>query len=478
MFFSGFLHSFISKKFVWVCVGSLLHKLACIMLLVVICLSGLPLVHKAEAVSVSISGVFTSDFTFTKSSSPYNLTSNIIIASGATLTIEPGVIVNMDYHRIYVNGTLIARGSNSEKIVFQTNSQNEFVNGEINFRSSSVDWNEQTGKGCIIENAFIDSIRISVNDASPKIAFNQINQTILIRGGSPIVTNNNFTNSPTSFDFSKEGFLNVISGIPLISYNTFVGNGSGYGIYGSADPIIIGNNISNFDVGIERHLGGFQITDNMITKCRVGILVLGSLATPIRRNLIDNNKEYGISGGTALIDANTITNNRIGIHNPDLGTRIQNNNILANSVNSITTATADIDASNNWWGTNEINAINQTIYDKKVDPLLGQVTFMPILTSVNQQAPEIPELLNPVPTFDPSANPTPSAATEPTPRYTPMPTVEPDRPKTGIDQSSPYYSINILVVAVAFPLVITWLIVLLGYSLKAKISRLKADIEG
>lgn len=433
-----------------------------------ICAGGLTLVNDAEAVSVSISGTFTSDFTLIKNNSPYNLTGNIIIAEGATLTIEPGVTVNMGFYRIDVNGTLNAKGTSTDKIVFQTNNQ-WFLN-QIRFLASSSSWNEQTGQGCIIENAILNCIAVNINGASPKIADSQISHRMEIRGGSPIIINNNIS-------LSGEDGVEVISGIPTILGNTIVGNGFGMGIYGSGSPVIVNNFISTFDVGIETHLGNFQITDNVITGCRVGILVTSSGTIPIRRNLINNNTEYGISGGNALIDSNTITNNKIGIHNPDYGSIISNNNILGNSVNSITTAAEDIDATNNWWGTTDLDVINQMIYDKKDDPALGEVAFMPIANSSIQRAPEIPELIYPVPTFDPSINPTPSGNVEPTPRYTPMPTVEPDKPKTGRDQSSPFYSLNLLVVAVAIPLVIAWLIVILSYSLKAKISSLKEDIK-
>ena len=52
--------------------------------------------------------------------SPYHVTQDIVVNSGVTLNIEAGVVLNLDDGiRFDVNGTLIARGSSSQKIVFQ-----------------------------------------------------------------------------------------------------------------------------------------------------------------------------------------------------------------------------------------------------------------------------------------------------------------------------------------------------------------------
>ena len=60
---------------------------------------------------------------------------------GVTLNIEAGVVVNLDNEiRFDVNGTLIARGSSSQKIVFQPTSGT--IPGSwdmIYFSDSSVD---------------------------------------------------------------------------------------------------------------------------------------------------------------------------------------------------------------------------------------------------------------------------------------------------------------------------------------------------
>jgi hypothetical protein len=57
-----------------------------------------------------------SDTTWTKADSPYTLTGNVLVTLGATLTIEPGVVVNCKDFYLIVSGTLNACGTDEEPI--------------------------------------------------------------------------------------------------------------------------------------------------------------------------------------------------------------------------------------------------------------------------------------------------------------------------------------------------------------------------
>ena len=75
---------------------------------------------------------------------------------------------------------------------------------------------------------------------------------------------------------------------------------------------------------------------------------------------------------------------------------INYNNIEYYSSNSIYLQetfreTENVDASNNWWGTTDTQAIDLTIHDFKYNLTLSKVTFMPILTEPNIEAIPIPE---------------------------------------------------------------------------------------
>jgi hypothetical protein len=189
----------------------------------------------------------------------------------------------------------------------------------------------------------------------------------------------------------------------------------------------------------------------------------------IQRNLINNNNQYGISGGSPYIDSNTITNSRIGIHNPTTGTIITNNNILGHSEDSITAAQTDFEATNNWWGTTDLAAVNQTIYDKKIDPTLGKVAFVPILSGPSPSAPTIPTILftstyTPNPTSQPTTAPTEQPS--PTITVTPIPTRDPNIPKTGANQNLSFLNLNVLVIAVFILLALVWVVVIASYRVK------------
>jgi len=82
---------------------------------------------------------YTSNTTWTLANSPYVLDGNVTVAAGATLAIEPGVIVkfNGTLRKLIVNGTLSAVGTQTSAITF-TSYQDDSVGGDTNGDGSAT----------------------------------------------------------------------------------------------------------------------------------------------------------------------------------------------------------------------------------------------------------------------------------------------------------------------------------------------------
>ena len=248
-------------------------------------------------VGTNVAGIISSDTTWTKAKSPFNLTGPVVVNSGVTLTVEAGATVNLGQYYIQVNGSLVARGIGENKIQFNEGPLSLPFESALSARSitltaSSSNWNEQTGTGCIIENAVFNLTRglsvgcsakiehnVNVNvdlspysplwveEASPIISGNTLGE-ISINGGSPVIINN------TSY-----GGIVIDSGSAIISNNTIYANI----LFISILPIfreygikIAGNN-------------NVYLSDNVISvdTTEAAIVITGGTPT-IQRNLITN----------------------------------------------------------------------------------------------------------------------------------------------------------------------------------------------
>lgn len=144
-----------------------------------------------------ISNDITSSTTWTKTNSPYTVAGTITVKSGATLTIEPGAIVNVAQGgSLLIEGTLIAKGVSIDNI--QLNGP-----GELVLTSACTDWNERANSGTIIEKTTINRLLITIF-SSPKIYDNTIYGRIQLYGGSPQITYN-------SIEAYIEGNTNLVA---------------------------------------------------------------------------------------------------------------------------------------------------------------------------------------------------------------------------------------------------------------------------
>lgn len=372
--------------------------------------------------ATNFNGTIDSNTTWIKSNSPYTLTGNLTVNSGVTLTVEPGVTIQIPSNCILqVNGSLVARGTSSEKI--------HFTGGDISLESSSFD--------CVIENAVLNptnlivssSATISSNTIIGRASSNSF-EPVLVMGSSPTISNNLIYGADSQRGICIKGGFPVITSngvmgmiindegtteaVPVISHNTIEG-----GISLSQSGAIITNNLItgfkyiNFNGDVEslynltytswlgsgigitanydniQHGNGAVITDNVITGCLDGISVLQGGNTIIQRNIIDNTSREAVHiASDSIISDNTIRNNQRGIVVSNAPIVTVNNNNLENNVNySFYLYTGnDIDATSNWWGTTDTQAIESSIWDSTFEPNDGIVSINPILNGPNSQA--------------------------------------------------------------------------------------------
>jgi hypothetical protein len=448
----------------------------------------------------------TSDTVWTKAESPYNLTGTIVVSTGATLTISPGVTVNLNGYTLFVNGTLQAVGSASENILLsggeisygdndQTGLNSIFENTVINSTISSskpLKLNNNTinvgvtvGANSVISNNLVlaaintgdnatvsnnnikadlsvgDSSTISDNTieadvtagSSAKILSNTINgssiyfmtfgghgYTIALTVGALSEVSNNTISGGVTATSSTISNNTISGGAPFtdwagrpedstsavevrgdssVTFNVISSSTGGYGVlirggYAHVSGNVIQNRIRVAgDALIEENLiynGGIEvghifisayneidygygdsiIRNNVIMNNSVGILSSREDGTAlIEQNLISNNT-YGISAASQMtILNNTITDSSVAVTLRTSSVTMTYNNIMNYTQNSLSLSEVStaVNATYNWWGTTDTQAINLTIRDFKYDISLGTVTFVPLLTAQNPQAP-------------------------------------------------------------------------------------------
>jgi len=360
--------------------------------------------------STEVTGVIDFATAWKKVNSPFNLNGPVLVAEGVTLTVEAGVTVNLNGYYIQVDGTLCARGKVSDKIYFSGGSS-EPPNWSVMFTSLSTSWDEADGSGCVIENVVIDSTHagVSIENAAPRVDSSVISgyYAIDVSGGSPVISNNTINGEVGVHGASAIIVDNNITGRVLAT----VGR----------DPVVISNNtIVNW--GRNVNVSGIvcsnaHVYGNVVCGFALAGITVESTWGPnvtVERNLVMYNS-VGINvsrRASPLIQYNTVANNSVGIEvNQTCSPSVHYNNIMDNSQNSVylSVGSNDVDAANNWWGTKDIAAINQSIFDFEDDFNLGTVAFMPFLTEPYPDAPSVASAPEPTPTPPPAgSSPEPS----------------------------------------------------------------------
>ncbi len=415
-------------------------KKSVILLAITLMLSSTALTGFSNA-QTNVYNEITADTTWNAAGSPYVFTAPVTVNENVTLTIEPGVTIDMASFSLYVKGVLNARCNSSNPIIFDSESTtlSPSTTSQIFFEPSTADYNANDGTGCIIENAEINAA-ISINDSAPMIAGCQIKGGITITQAAPTITGNNISEGGAVYAINVEN-----QSAPIISLNTITGKAIGIGFnlpdngYASNlyDASVENNTIIDCltGIGVGSSEGTILLNGNLIYGSDVAIQV-GNVSCPvtIQHNLIMNNT-LGIDiGAQVAIQENTIYNNTVGIfYQTTDQSLISYNNIMNNTQYNFEASTIspsyEIEAVYNFWGTQDIPTINQTIYDKNNNDSLGEVKYLPALDSPYVGAPVIPGVnMNPTTTPTPTVTPiqtNPAQTNQPTQTATSTPTTTP-----------------------------------------------------
>ncbi len=268
---------------------------------------------------------------------------DIYIPPGVTLTIAPGTVIKfkkIDEHsdqnlfdidspyypeaELIIRGRLIAKGTPEKQIVF--------TSAEMTPRAA--DWGAINFLGS--DDNVIEHVKIFC-------AYNGIHA----HGGSVTVSHSEFARNGVGISFKKE---EETPDAPWF--------------------------------GKESHL---KITHNVFAGNKGGIGFRNSYAE-ILHNEIRDNKFFGIwpkENSNARVEYNEITGNLKGVYLYQAkGLTLQNNNIYDNRSYDIAIAEAQdfpVQAPNNWFGTTDMEKINEMLFDRNDDPELAEIDITPVL---------------------------------------------------------------------------------------------------
>jgi hypothetical protein len=211
--------------------------------------------------ATDVSGLISTNTTWTKANSPYVVTGNILVAEGVMLTIEPGTEIRFDASKVLqINGTLVARGSSNDSIRFTSNTvQEPGAWGNIYFTDYSTDAvldnNGGYMSGCALEYCIIEyGGKIEENDYTNMVqAFDALPfiQNCSIKhsrnAGLSIEGNSKFSLNFNTFVDCEYGFSSISYFANFkIDHCTFINNKTALS-NGISDNLLIENCIFSYN---------------------------------------------------------------------------------------------------------------------------------------------------------------------------------------------------------------------------------------
>ena len=319
------------------------------------------------AASTSVGGAISVDTTWEASGNPYVVSANdrTDIQSSATLTIDPGVVVQFEPGAAMdVHGVINAQGTSGQPIVFEP--------------TGTVTENPSWG-------------RVQLLNHSATSTFAHVNWY----GGELFSGTSDFDITNSRFWFTHEIQVAYSSGDPPHSWSSNFSN----------------NHIFDGSVGFSlgpTPAGEITIADNVIGYCPgcQGIEVpgdLGSLILNISGNLVENVDNAiavaGLGSPTVTMNDNSVVGNTgsgftINSVSAPGTVSMSGNNDFENlshcgGCGSLVykAGAGNVDAEGNWWGTTVQSEIESGITDANDGSGSGVVDFMPFLSGLSSSAP-------------------------------------------------------------------------------------------
>ncbi|MBS1779627.1 MAG: T9SS type A sorting domain-containing protein [Bacteroidetes bacterium] len=328
-----------------------------------------------NVLATNVSGYIGSNATWTKANSPYVITGDIDVDTGATLTIEPGVTIIADgNHVLYVDGRINAIGTASDTITFTC-------------KQVPKDVYSATWKGIEVRHAsFSDTLFFEY------CHFQYAANALFVRANPVVVSNCKFDNNGTAFKnldfpesyawvekcrFQHNSYGLFIAGRYVTVLNNVISDAD-YGFYGKGD--VAYNVVYNCAYGIAY---GVKVHHNTVFNCNEG---LSTGVDSVSYNQLWYNKIGLTYNGNVIVTHNGINYSETGIICAGFsnGNTIKNNCIENSSKFNYVNGRSYADISNNYWGTTDSLAIDAKVFDFFDDFTSGKTRFMPVLPNEDQ----------------------------------------------------------------------------------------------